>query len=860
MVRRYRRDAELTQEALAERAGLSVRSIRGIESGTKYRPRQDTVRLLLEALRVPVPDRAAFCTAACQDAETAEQTGLQRDQPDPAVGALPIGRFLGSLPPGRLVARDGELGEVLRAVDSAVTGEGRLVLLSGEAGVGKTRVAQEAMLALINRGAFIGTGRCYEPEQSVPYFAFLDALGDLLRAAPLEMRREMPRQWPYMSRLFPDKIRLTGLLESGGQDEELLLFRAVTEFVEALSAHAPVAVLLDDLHWADTSTLKLLLYLARHTRSLPVLLLGTYRDSESGQLPLRSALHDLDREGLLDHIAVKRLDQSETRDLIAELLGESEISKEFVALVHGRTEGNPFFVEQVLRVLVERGDVFWHEGGWDRKSVVEIDDVPESIRAAVGRRLSRLPDEVQDMLRAASVLGQAFQFDDLLAMTELDEVDQESHLEKAISAGLLQTTDGESYTFDHALTQQTLYSHLTARRRRRLHAAAAAAIERLAEQRKERRIAELAWHLLQANELERALPHTLHAGDAARQLFAWSEAEKQYRTTADLAHELGDAATEGIACHKLGDVLLSVGRFEEAVEALERAAHAYHRVANIEAEVVAVVEVAMSNYHRGALSASVARLRRLLDAHADEMASPALEVAAALLDFQDIWLHTPDKMTVRYELLSAAQRLVCHGERMQSKRLLPCSLVTRGARLRECDRPEEGWRDMEAGLALSDTVGDLWTILFCAIVVGEQYMFSGQWNRARDFLERSHTAAVRMHNVPEATYIQAHIGWVLTNLGELGEARRQLEEAVATVRTTRVTTFSPHPYIRLADLCITEGKWDEAQGLLEEAGCTIAAIDDPQWTATLDEVQQRLDSARAQGHAVRPHATRWKTG
>ncbi|HLJ80577.1 MAG TPA: adenylate/guanylate cyclase domain-containing protein, partial [Ktedonobacterales bacterium] len=199
---------------------------------------------------------------------------------------LPIGGFLGALPSGPLVARDVELSQVHDATEAVMHGSGRLVLLTGEPGIGKTRLAQEVTLAVRNRGFLVATGRCYEPEQAVAYYPFLEALAVAAEAAPSSLRATLPRRWPDVLRLIPDGRpdeggpQATERAVAGGQEEQQRLFWAVTGFVRALADHRPVALLFDDLHWADSASLALLQHLARHTRAARVLLLGTYRDVE----------------------------------------------------------------------------------------------------------------------------------------------------------------------------------------------------------------------------------------------------------------------------------------------------------------------------------------------------------------------------------------------------------------------------------------------------------------------------------------------------------------------------------------------------------------------------------------------------
>jgi len=219
------------------------------------------------------------------------ETGLQGEESGVrSPERLPIGGFLGSLPSTILVARDAEMNRIFAAIDAVEASEGRLLLLAGEPGAGKTRLAQEVTLHARNRGFVLAAGTCYEPRQAVPYYPFLDALTALYGAAPAAIRASVPQRWPYLGRLLPEAgIPVQGFGAEGREEQERL-FRTITAFIQAIAETAPVALLLDDLQWADGSSLDLLQHLARHTRGHRVLLLGAYRDDEVGrQHPLERA-------------------------------------------------------------------------------------------------------------------------------------------------------------------------------------------------------------------------------------------------------------------------------------------------------------------------------------------------------------------------------------------------------------------------------------------------------------------------------------------------------------------------------------------------------------------------------------------
>jgi class 3 adenylate cyclase/tetratricopeptide (TPR) repeat protein len=509
--------------------------------------------------------------------------------------ALPIGGFLGSLPTGPLIGRREEVSRLLVAVDAAYDGRGQLVLLAGEPGVGKTRLAQEATLMVRDRGFLIAGGRCYEPQQTVPHYPFLDALVTAHAYAPAEIRTQVPRSWPQLGRLLPD---LQVELPAGGspQEEQQRLFRAVTGFLQAIAGEVPVALLLDDLHWVDEASLDLLQHLARHTRTDRILILGTYRDTEvTRKHPLDAALRDLIREELLERISVGRLEQGDTAALMAATFGEEHVSDDFASLVHRRTEGNPFFVQHVLRVLVERGDVYQRDGRWDRRDVAEI-EVPETVRAVIAQRFSALDEETQEIAREASVLGQTFVFDHLQQIAGRPEEEVERALEDLMERGLVRELGHDVYSFDHALTQQSLYAEIGGRRRRRLHLAAAEVLEQLPERQRLQRAGEIARHFQEGDNMERALPFAVLAGDQARAAFAHEEAERQYGLALNLARQTEDEERVAEILERRGRLLNDTFKGHDAAHDFEELLALARGQGLRQRELVALLGLARAHY------------------------------------------------------------------------------------------------------------------------------------------------------------------------------------------------------------------------------------------------------------------------
>lgn len=508
----------------------------------------------------------------------------------------PIGGFLGALPSTELVARDAELRRALADADAVVAGAGRLIMVTGEPGVGKTRLAQEIMLSLRNRRFVIATGRCYQLHQSVPFYPFLDALMNAFRSASPVVRAAVSERWPYLCRLLPELKNEGPRVTASTAEEQQLLFREVTAFLEAIAKESPVAVMLDDLHWADGATLELLQHLARHTRADRILLVGTYRDVEVGRHhPLEAALRDLMREDLVERIGLHRLEPDGTAKLIASTLGEADVSPELDSVVHQHADGNPFFTQQLVRYLVERGDVYRQDGRWVERSLLRV-EVPESVRSVIGQRTERLTPDTQQLLREAAVLGQTFAFPLLVKLTGRTDAEVERDLEEARATGLIEERHADQFAFDHALTQQTLYGELSPRRRRSLHVAAGEALERLPPEERDPLSAELAWHFLEAAQEDRAIPYALVAGDRARAVFANGEAERQYTTVLEIAEHTKNREGQVAALSRRARLYLDTWRGKPALSDGERLLEQAHQRGDRKLELRARLDIAQASY------------------------------------------------------------------------------------------------------------------------------------------------------------------------------------------------------------------------------------------------------------------------
>jgi class 3 adenylate cyclase/tetratricopeptide (TPR) repeat protein len=491
------------------------------------------------------------------------------------------------------IDRDNERAELRQAVELALGGHGGLVLVCGEAGVGKSRLIQEVNAEAEARGMGILTGHCVHMEGVEPYLPFVEILEQALLSprSPMALREalgesgsEIARILPSLRRVVPD---LPAPLDLPPEQARRYLWISLLEFTERATRDRPTLLVLEDLHWADESTLLLTEYLAAHVQQLAVLIVGTYRDDEVGRAhPLARVVGQLTRRRLGSRIALQRLAEDQVGAMLRGL-ADDEPPQELVRAIDAETEGNPFFVEEVFLHLVESGVLVDQDGRFRRDLRIDELDVPDSIRLVIGERLGRLSRTTRQVLTAGALLGRVFETAVLEHLSGLEPDALADALEEAEQARLIapDRADGSRLVFSHELLRQTLLVEESSLRRQRLHAKAAEAIEWAHADDLEAYAADLAYHLARAGpgaDRMRLVRYLRVAGDRAVEAAAFQDAVTHFRHAISLLPD-GDAAGHGQLLERLALGLRSIGRWDEALEAMNQALTLYERLGQTDA-------------------------------------------------------------------------------------------------------------------------------------------------------------------------------------------------------------------------------------------------------------------------------------
>ncbi len=468
---------------------------------------------------------------------------------DAAEDGVPLPARLTHVPLTGLVARETEAALLTDAYKRAGAGEGRAVILvSGDAGVGKTTLVAEVARRAAKEGACVLLGRCQE-DVSASYSPFAEALHHYVAHAPEHvLRSHVEVHGSDIASMVPALAQRLGAVPAPtGTDpetERYLLYGAVAGLLTTASTLQPTVLVLDDLQWSDSQSLRLLRHIVTTVESARLLVIGTFRDTElSPSNPLCDLLGDLQREPSISRIELKGFDDTGVLAFMEAAAGQrlEEAATDLAHALWLETEGNPFFVGEVLRSLTETGAIYQDDRGrWTVAGEMSEMVLPNSVREVISARVGRLGAQAGRVLSIAAVIGRDFDFDLLDAVTDLSQEEMLDVLDGATGAALVHDVPDVPgrYSFSHALTQHTLYQGLPSVRRTRAHRQVAEAIEATVGQTSGARVGELAHHWLSASQpanAAKAIGYARQAGEAALAALAPDDAVRYFSRAIQLA-------------------------------------------------------------------------------------------------------------------------------------------------------------------------------------------------------------------------------------------------------------------------------------------------------------------------------------
>ncbi len=498
------------------------------------------------------------------------------------------------------IGRQPELAVLTSALDDALSGRGQMVMLAGEPGIGKTRLAQELATRAESLGAQVMWGGCYEHVGAPPYWPYVQPIRAYVQEISAEqLRSQMGPGAADIADVIPEVLtKLPDLEMPAALDPDQARFRlfdSFTTFFKSAAQTQPMMLVLEDLHWADKPSLLLLEFLASQIADSRLLVLGTYRDAElTRDHPLSQTLAQLRRIPVFHSTVLGGIDSGDV-GLFLRVASGREASKELADAIYAHTEGNPFFMSEVVRLLVDRGEL---EEVSATGGPVTL-GIPQGVREVIDQRLARLSDNCVQVLTTASAIGRHFDFTLLKTLTsEVTEDEVLQAIDEAVRSHLIEESEGlvESYQFSHVVVQQTLSGELTTSRKIRLHARIAETLERIYAGDERAHAEELAYHFAEAQTVlgtEKLVIHCLAAGEKALDVYAYEEGLVHFQqglTALSGQQTDDDTAKLWAGLGRCQVATLPLHQLDAAVASLSKAFNHYAEMGNAD-QAVAIAEL-----------------------------------------------------------------------------------------------------------------------------------------------------------------------------------------------------------------------------------------------------------------------------
>jgi len=665
--------------------------------------------LIMRLLEKVPDDRLQSAAAVCA---VLDETGsLSNLAAAPNASPNPLERLAG----GIFVGRDAEIDELRAGIESAIGGNGQFFLIAGEPGIGKTRLTELLATFARLRRASVSWGRCIEGGAAPPFWPWLQALQSLADTTGAEeLRDDVGDGVQLLAQVLPG---LASLLDvgapavEGADSTQLDLFKSIALWLSRSSKRRPIVLLLDDLHWADAPSVQLLQYLLGHLAAHRIFILGTYRDTEIGvEHPLRAPIAALLASAGVRQLVLGGLSKDAVSSYIALTTGAPTVVQLSAAL-HLRTEGNPLYIREVLRMLAESTRTT-KQSEWTK-------DIPDGVRAVIRRRLDRLSVECLMVLQAAAVIGRDFDWELLKQVYQGGDTVVREALDEAIASQLVSMRRDSAlsearFTFSHELVRSVIYDELADEKRVALHLIAATALEDNPDKPAGSKFSILAHHFREAAPLvgaDKAIHYAIVAGEQARHALAYEECVRLWDTAIELLGQRDEPVEQARLLQRASDVLHASAHFESSVTYIERAAEIWEKTGNhrqLAGVQLRLGRTLTTEQHVADIKRAVHHIQASIRLYLRDAPGPAIGYAyASLAAAHDRGLRTTTG-------LEAARKLHQVADRIDHANLLALAMQLEGMFMMKQGFLRQGIALEDAAWDLADQVNDPMVAYYCA--------------------------------------------------------------------------------------------------------------------------------------------------
>ncbi len=779
----------------------------------------------------------------------------------------------------QLIDRVEELGLLREAVDKAVSNEGGIFFLCGEAGIGKTRLARELGAYARLRGMRVLYGRCpalFRMDGVPPYVLWKEVIRDYLETCTPEQLYRVIGFYPAeVSALVPELKQKLGAVPPSfpinPSENRDRLFEAVSQLVTNISREAPLLVVLDDLQWTDQSSLLLMHYMARGIYNKPLLVFGAYRDTDVDELhPITPVMTELNRDRLLRSVHLERMSFDDISEMVKRILEQDDVPTDFIELVYEKTKGNPFFVEEVIKSLKEEKILYRQQDKWKTKEVSKI-EFPKTVKSIVKARMNRLDDDCQNALTMASFIGNDFTFEALCAVTGLDEGKALEIMEKTLKTGLIKeriVRGVDIFSFSDVIIRDVVHEEVSHLRHGKLHGLVGSALEKAYTKKLDEHLGELAYHFLESGDKEKALGYFVKAGEKAQNVYALDEAISYFCHALELMEATeGSIEEKARIIERLGNLKSWIGKVDEGTEYLKKSLVLWSQlgdnknVARLHSELASWIwqflseKETASEHHRKALeilekapeSAELASLYediahmqwRFGSPEAWSVAQKAFELAKRVGDLRTLVRCYNDLGVLHMKSgeLGKSSEYYDQGLKMALENNIADSAMSFYNNLLQ-----NYWLSGELGKAVemaqkgseyARKAGSLHGLTWLNSVEAQGYVFMGELRRALSIFEDNLALAKRFKYEVQISGSLGGLGCCYLLLGEWDKSLQFLKESLDIAKKIKEYQFSAAAAQFLGELFIEMEDYDEAEKYLQEssniydsAGETTAQLED----------------------------------
>jgi predicted ATPase/class 3 adenylate cyclase len=765
--------------------------------------------------------------------------------PYPAAAGLPVWELTGLKPepeparglPGlhaRFIGRDTSLEAMVNLAKNLSQQIGGVVLIEGEAGIGKSRLMREFQAVYQDSHSLIWSGRCSAQRSGHAFSLFSDLLSQVFNFQPTDASDHIRHRIDQVMRGWPADLRATqpylevlaGIQPQGLANERLgrlepeqlrqQIFVAVRRLLKTLAAEQPLVIMLDDLHWIDPISAELLLFIVTTISSDPILFVCAQRregsDSPNDRLlRLQSLL-----PGQTCHLYLDRLSPELSRTLLDNLLPGAVLPEQLTATVIERSEGNPYFIEEFIRMLIEQEHVKKLPYGWQVASHVKLDEltIPSSLETLLRSRVDALPEDLKVPLQCASVVGTEFEV--ALIPTVTGQRDAQLALERLVRRLMLRpASEPERLQFSHALLQSVVYNSMLAAQRRALHRRVAEALEARWSDSTPSHAKELSYHYARAADYAKSVPYLILAGEQAAGQYAEEEALEHFEEAATLITKLDqpDPDWQWRIAVGLGDVYRFVGQYERSMEVLSQV--------DLAGDLLAPERKAA--LHR--------RLGETAQKQGDfELARTHFETALGFLgepdttQLQSEAARTLQQIAWGYfaqgrleEALEASQQSLGYAQTADGLNELATVENLLGGIYLNLGEWRNAFHHTTRAMVLREQMGYSWGVAGTLSNLGILAFIVGHWAKAINFLERSLALRQEMGDVEGIAVTQNNLGWVYRNQGKMAQAEPFFRASLETATTFNIGYHIANSATGLAHAILGQGRLGEAQEVLNLA-------------------------------------------